>query len=137
MGWVKHAIQAGATHILFVDADMIFPYEIIPTLLAHKKEIVGVEYKKREFPIKWLYEPLTERTENAPYKAKYVGTGILLIDLSVFKKFETAWFRFVRNEEGELVTGEDVWFCNEARRAGYDIWIDPTIKIGHVGEYIF
>lgn len=143
---VNEAIKNGATHLLFVDSDMIFPSDTIPRLLAHKKEIVGVKYKKREFPIKWLYEALGEESETELFKVKHVGTGLMLIDLSIFEKLgkpknegdrPTAWFSFGRDSQGALVMGEDIWFCNVAQDAGYDVWVDPAIKVGHVGEYIF
>ena len=47
---VNEAIKKGATHILFIDSDMLFPENTLRQLLSHKKEIVGVEYNKREFP---------------------------------------------------------------------------------------
>lgn len=145
---VNHAIQAGATHLLFADADMIFPYDTIPKLLAHGKEIVGVRYHKREFPLSWVYKPLANgaELEDSLFKVAHVGTGLLLIDLSIFEKLgkpseeggrPTPWFNFGRDSQGALAMGEDVWFCNVARDAGYDVWVDPTLKIGHIGEYIF
>lgn len=136
---VQYAIEQGATHLLFVDADMLFPADLIPRLLAHKKEIVGVKYKKREFPIKWLYKTLEgeEESETELFKVAHTGTGVLLIDLSVFEKLQGPWFNFGRDSQGALAMGEDVWFCNTARDAGYDVWIDPTINIGHIGEYIY
>ena len=133
---VNEAIKKGATHILFIDSDMLFPENTLRQLLSHKKEIVGVEYNKREFPLKGVYEPLEEKT-NKLYKAKHVGTGLLLIDLSVFSKLKGAWFNFGRDSQGALALGEDVWFCNTARDAGYDVWIDPTIKVGHIGQYFY
>lgn len=136
---VRYAIEQGATHLLFVDADMLFPADLIPKLLAHKKEIVGVKYKKREFPVKWLYQTLENEPESETeiFKVAHTGTGVLLIDLSVFEKLQGPWFNFGRDSQGALVMGEDVWFCNSARDAGYDVWIDPTINIGHIGEYIY
>lgn len=134
---VNNAIKAGASHILFVDCDMVFPYDIIPKLLAHKKEIVGVEYNKREFPLKGVQKPLGEASETELYKASHAGTGLLLIDLSIFPKLKGPYFNFGRDSQGALVLGEDVWFCNTARDAGFDTWIDPTIKVGHLGEYTY
>lgn len=134
---VNKAIQAGASHLLFVDCDMVFPYDVIPKLLAHKKPIIGVQYNKREFPLKGVQEPLGEASETELYKAKHAGTGLLLIDLSIFEKIKGPWFNFGRDSQGELVLGEDVWFCNTARDAGFDTWIDPTIKVGHLGEYTY
>jgi hypothetical protein len=29
--------------------------------------------------------------------------------------------------------GEDYLFCDRAREAGYQVWVDPTIKLGHMG----
>src|SRR3990167_4658489 len=143
---VNAAIKAGATHIFFVDCDMLFPHDIIKKLLAHKKEIVGVDYNARTFPLKKVSEPLTERSETELYKAKYAGMGVMLIDLSIFKdpKFgigvdekRSAWFNFGRDSQGALAMGEDAWFSNVARDSGFKTWIDPTIKVGHIGEYCF
>ncbi len=143
---VLEAIKNGATHILFVDSDMVFPEDTLNRLLAHKKYIIGCEYNKREFPLKGVYEPLEERSETELYKAKHVGTGMLLIDLTVFANIGRPseenpkgmpWFNFGRDSQGQLALGEDVWFCNVAQDYGYDIWVDPSIKIGHAGEYVF
>lgn len=134
---VNYALENKATHLLFVDADMLFPADVIPRMLAHKKEIVGVEYKKREFPIKWTYKELDARKQDEIYRAQYTGTGLMLIDLSIFAKMKGAWFNFGRDSQGALVLGEDAWFCNTARDAGFDTWIDPTINTGHIGEYVY
>jgi hypothetical protein len=34
--------------------------------------------------------------------------------------------------------GEDFTFCDRARAEGFEVWIDPTIKLGHMGvtEYM-
>ena len=143
---VKESIKNGATHLLFVDSDMIFPDDTIPRLLAHKKKIVGCQYNKREFPLVKVSEPLTKESETKLYEAKHNGLGVTLIDLSIFKdpKFgigvdgkRSPWFSFGRDSEGALVMGEDVWFANVARDAGYSTWIDPTIRCLHIGEYLF
>ena len=47
------------------------------------------------------------------------------------------WFSFGRDSQGALVMGEDAWFSNVARDAGYSTWIDPTFKVLHCGEYLF
>lgn len=136
---VNAALKAGATHLLFVDADMLFSYDIIPRLLAHNKEIVGVKYKKRQYPVEWLYKAQGAESETELFKVDHVGTGLMLIDLTVFKNpsLGTPWFNFGRDSQGALAMGEDVWFCNTARDAGYDVWVDPTIVMGHIGEFIF
>ena len=32
--------------------------------------------------------------------------------------------------------GEDLAFCLRANRCGYQIWCDPTVRIGHVGHIV-
>src|SRR3990167_1465577 len=138
---VQYALKTEATHLLFVDADMVFPADTVPRLLAHKKDIIGVEYAKREFPVQVTYKLLEsmEHSETEPYRVSHTGTGLMLIDLNVFRNWKTKdpWFNFGRDSQGALALGEDAWFCNAARDNGFDTWIDPTIKVGHIGEHIY
>jgi hypothetical protein len=141
MWLVKEAKKRGATHLLFVDSDMVFPEDTLRRLLAANKDIIGVEYHKRKFPLQTVsaYMPDVEKSETEPFKVGIAGTGVMLIKLDIFDnpKMDKNWFSFGRNAEGENVIGEDGWFCNTARAAGYDIWVDPTIKVYHAGEYLY
>lgn len=141
MWLVKEAKSKGATHLLFVDSDMMFPPDTLEKLLARDKDIIGVEYNKRKFPLQTVtaYFPEGEKSETEPFKVGVAGTGVMLIKLSIFDdpKMDKNWFSFGRNADGQNVIGEDGWFCNTARAAGYDVWVDPTIKVGHLGEYMY
>src|SRR3990167_6392227 len=68
---VKKAIERKCSHIMFIDTDMFFQPDAITKLLAHKKEIVGVEYNKRKFPIEKVTQPLIDGGESKTelYKA--------------------------------------------------------------------
>lgn len=136
---VNEAIKKGGTHILFVDSDMLFHSDTIKQLLSHDKDIVGVQCHKRKFPLEKVAVPLTEFSESKTklFKCALLGTGILLIKLSVFEKLKLPWFNFGRDKKGELVVGEDAWFCYTAIDSGFDLWCDPTIKVGHVGLYTY
>lgn len=138
--WFAHqALEKDATHLLFIDSDMLFPSDALEQLLAHDKDIVGVEYHKRRFPLETVtaYMPDIEPSETELFKVGIAGTGFLLIKTDVFKnpKMDKNWFSFGRNAEGKNVIGEDGWFCNTARDAGYDIWVDPVVKMLHLGEF--
>lgn len=131
---VKDAIEVGATHLLFVDSDMQFPADALQRLLAHNKDIVGVDYNKRQFPLVPVFEQ--PEKQDTLYKTKAIGTGLMLIKLSIFEKMkDQAWFNFGRNAEGETTLGEDVWFCMTAQDAGFEVWVDPTITVKHLGEF--
>ncbi len=132
------ALDQNATHILFVDSDMMFPPETLGKLLAHNLDIVGVEYNKRTWPLEPVQMPLEKdgAKKDSIYKCDYVGTGLLLINTNVFKKISKPWFNFGRKEQ-KIVIGEDVWFCRSARDAGYDVWCDPTINVFHIGDFAY
>ena len=146
---VRNAIKSGATHILFVDHDMYFPPDTLKKLIEADKDIIGAAYNFRQFPLKSTAIPLgTEPTDGEykvdpatlptePFKATTLGTGLLLIKLSVFEKIAEPWFLFGRNKEGELVQGEDTYFCVRAREAGFDVWAHPSLGVKHAGEYLF
>lgn len=136
---VREALKKDATHLLFVDSDMVFPHDAIKRLLAHKKDIVSVEYNKRKFPLQKVTQPLTEASETELYQGRVLGMGLMLINLDIFrnpnKPMKEPWFNFGRDSQGQLVFGEDAWFVHSARDAGYESWIDPAIKVVHLGEY--
>jgi hypothetical protein len=142
---VNEAIKNGGTHILFVDSDMQFMMSALGKLLAHDKEIVGTEYNKRQFPLEGVFKPMTERSETDLYEAKYAGMGLMLIKLSIFDKEwvdpingkKVPYFNFGRDSKGNLAMGEDCWFSNAARDMGFKTYIDPTIKVRHLGEYAY
>lgn len=141
MWLAKQAVEKGATHLLFVDSDMLFPSDALEQLLAREKDIIGVEYHKRKFPLETVtaYFPDVEKSEKEPFKVGIAGTGLMLINTEVFKNpnMDKNWFSFGRNAEGKNVIGEDGWFCNTARDAGYDVYVDPVVKVLHLGEYGF
>lgn len=141
MWLANQAIEKGATHLFFVDSDMLFPPDTLKRLLAHEKDIVGADYNKRKFPLETVtsYLPDVDKSETEPFKVNIAGTGALLIKTNVFTdpKVDKNWFSFGRNAEGKNVIGEDGWFCLNARNAGYDIFVDPTLKVLHLGEYGF
>lgn len=134
---VQDAIAKKATHIFFIDSDMQFPPDTLNKLLAHNKDIVTVEYNRRQLPPSPVTQPLEEKSDTELYKARVIGAGCLLIKLSVFEKIEKPWFNFGRDKTGAIVIGEDTWFSNTARDAGIDSWIDPKIKVNHIGEYAY
>lgn len=147
---VWRAIEARATHILFIDDDMVFPPETLDRLLSLNKEIVGVNSHGRKLPLQttvtfwekdWIDNgvDLPQRPEMPKelFEVKEVGGGVLLVDMQVFEKIDKPWFAFTSNEEGWTTQGEDGHFCMQARNKGIKIWCDPTITIGHLGEYNF
>ncbi len=131
----EEAVRSGFSHLIFIDADMVFPVDSINILASRDKDIIGVDYNKRgAIPLASTVVPLTERKKYAPFKCKSLGTGLLLIKISVFNKIPQPWF-FYEHVEGSKFVGEDIWFCNKAREVGIEVWCDPTFTVKHIGDY--
>lgn len=142
---IKEAIDKGADYMMFIDSDMVFDPDGIAKLLSHKKDIVGGMYNMKSLP---LVSTIKLEDENGNrlhsteaqipdklFKCYAVPTGFMLIRLEAIKNMKYP-FDFDREEDGSLI-GEDVNFCIRARKMGLEVWCDPTIKIGHIGTYVY
>ena len=71
------------------------------------------------------------------FTVDYTGFGWLLIKKGVFESegLPYPWFapKMQVFESGEVqdMCGEDVSFCLDAKEAGFEIWCDPRIRVGH------
>ena len=71
------------------------------------------------------------------FTVDYTGFGWLLIKKGVFESegLPYPWFapKMQIFESGEVqdMCGEDVSFCLDAKEAGFEIWCDPRIRVGH------
>ena len=148
----KEALNEGADYILWIDADMRFPKNTIERLLAHNKDIVGVNATTRSIPIKATAKNLEIDVENKVNswvqvsskgktgieKVTSIGCGVMLVKADVFRKTPQPWFWF-EMLPGDKLLGEDVYFCVKAYDAGFDTWVDHGLsnEIGHIGSYTF
>jgi len=72
-----------------------------------------------------------------PFTVDYTGFGWVLIENGVFEHEEMKypWFapKMQVFESGAVqdMCGEDVSFCLDAKEAGFEIWCDPRIRVGH------
>lgn len=144
------AIKGGYDYLLSIDDDMIFPEYTLDELLSHEREVVGVCAHSRTLPPMSMVTmfnqeeiPVADRLlgrqvfPDELFKCKSVGGAITLVKTSVFSKLDQPWFSNEIEKNGLNKVGEDYWFCNRCNAANVDIWVDPTIPIGHIGSYIY
>lgn len=129
------AVSHKSDYLLFIDTDMQFPPNTLTQLLSHDKDIVGVQYHKRSLPKMSVVEvdDTFPVSKEELYKCKATGMGVMLIKTEVFNRLPRPWFYF----DPMGYRGEDYYFCDSARKHGYDIWIDPKLTIGHIGNIVF
>ena len=149
--------------MLFIDDDMGWQPNDVVRLLASEQDLIGAVGCKKVVrpdtdPAKWCLRTLDaplRQDDMGAIEIEAIGTGFLKISRPVFARMimahpewkrrgwpnmpeaVKAWyyqfFRFDPNDPDEI--GEDIEFCREWRRLGGSIWVDPTIKLVHVGEY--
>jgi hypothetical protein len=164
---VKDFLASDCTDLMFIDSDINFNHEDIFRLMAWntdpKKGIVGgvpVARKKGQIYISTLEQDSDGGIYMNAYglvKAKRLATAFMLIRRDVLEtlrdnhpewqyhddrvenghedKICYSFFDFKSTPEGYV--GEDYTFCDRAAEHGYEIWIDPTIKLGHMGTTEF
>lgn len=137
------AIKSGATHILWLDSDMIFPPTVAEALLSHQLDIVACNYSTRSTPLKGVaYTKIGEweswlRSDETQHlcEVEGVGMGCMLVKSDVFSKIQKPWFEVLWTEEFGDFIGEDFYFCQSSRTAGFKVLIDTVLsrQIKHVG----
>lgn len=153
-----------ATHLLFLDTDLIFSPDHVARLISHDLPIVAGLYPKKQPGLKWVCN--TREAFGGPdpetklQRVLYAGTGALLIAREVLEKLRelhpelhydpdagepeldyTDFFRVgIHRDE---VTGrrrylsEDWYFCQMAIDAGYQIYADTGVILKHCGDAIY
>lgn len=134
---VEIALKNESEYLFFIDADMVFPADTLVRLLKHNKDIVNALAFRRIKPhypcvFKWnknCYETVDYSVaNNGLLEVEATGMSCILIKTDVFKKLQRPWYYY-----RDHLFSSDITFCENARKAGYSIWIDTGLKIGHLG----
>lgn len=141
----QEAVEAGSTHLMFVDSDMVFPPDAIAQLLAHDLDIVGGNYNTKSTPpistVKIagadgkFINVSQDKVPTKLFPCAAVATGFMLIRIAAVLEcgMKRPLFDFGTLDGG--MVGEDVNFCLKARASGLSVWCDPTVALGHMGEF--
>lgn len=152
-------LKSDCDHLLFIDSDMNFEPDSVLRLLAwnQTKPIVGGAYEARKEGKVYILSLDGDKEHiqmdvMGNVKARRIATGFMMIQRQVFEKLAEmhpewehkdntsdamlhSFFDFKVTRDGYI--GEDFLFCDRAQEAGFSVWIDPTIKLGHMGIHEF
>lgn len=137
---VEIARESAASHIWFIDSDVVVNTDTLNQLISHHKDIVGGSYVKRYEPHEMLgNRDMSQSPSGRLLPMATMPLGCCLIKLSVFDRISRPWFayEFGPNPGRTRDISEDSWFCRQARGAGLDIWQDPSLGLGHIGTKVF
>ena len=149
----EKACNQGFDRILFLDSDMVFEPDLYERLSARLDEgydfVTGLYFSRRMPIIPMIYNEVIFRerdgrkipvcTEFSDYpresffQIQGCGFGGCMLTtkmlLEIGKKFGLPF-------SPVLGFGEDLSFCLKAEQAGFDLYCDSTIKLGHMSHCI-
>lgn len=144
----RNAIKEGCDYLFMIDDDMLSPHDLFYRLVKHDVDIVAALAFTRNpnhRPVIYQtvegYDPVTKTdyyrntfVDNYPrnklVECDAVGFGAVLIKTSVIKALEEPRFM------GFSGTGEDITFCIKAKKSGFRVFMDTSIKLGHLSSPI-
>jgi hypothetical protein len=152
------ALRDGFEELMWIDSDIAFEPRSVDRLRSHGLPVVcGIYPKKveKQFTSHFLpeQESITFGRGGGLVEILYAATGFLLVRRPVFHDIQSQqalpvcnerlgqptipFFlpMYVADQAGHRYLGEDFAFCERARRSGYRIVADTTIRLQHIGIY--
>lgn len=160
---VARFIASGASHLLFIDADIGFSADAAFRLLAHREPLVGGTYRVKDASVTryaCLPLPKAERTAAGLVEVEGLPGGFMMISRDCVMRMTGAYqhlkhaSRFTNDPPPEpwehhlfqlfgnpivdgVEWGEDLSFCRRWREIGGRVWLDPHILLQHWGMACF
>lgn len=144
---VQAAQQMNADWLLMLDDDMVInadvtqgpsgAYDLIERLMAHDKDLCGALYFQRggscapvlmaKIPEAKGYRFLRDdELTGGLQRVDVAGGGCLLLKMRIFDRLKYPYFA----PEHEF--GTDIQLCQRATEAGFEVWADTSVELGHL-----
>ncbi len=142
----KQVVAAGMDYLFMIDDDMICPDDLFEKLYRHDKDIVAPLAFTRNFPHKPViyqtvegFDPVMQKDyflntqvrtypKNSLVECDAVGFGAVLIKAPVVSTVPAPRFM------STCGTGEDIFFCYQAKKKGFRVFMDTSVKLGHLSH---
>lgn len=154
----KSFMESDYERLMFIDSDIEFNADDVGKLWSLDVDIAVGAYSMKKIGAKcaaWVNGKLLDNLDDydVPIEVDYAGTGFMMIKRKVFEKMipfvdvteteegkRTQFFHFPikKDESGSRVElSEDYEFCRMAKSLGFEVIMDPSIKLKHYGLHGF
>ena len=151
-------------YIMWIDSDIIFNVDSFLKLMESPHDVTCGLYRtqnRQHFPVvkDWdekfflengRFDFLTEesikewneKTKERYMDVEYSGMGFMLMKKGVFEKIKFPWFyrdNEVMMKDGMKIVAppsEDVSLCKNLKDVGVNIYVDVSVVVGHLKDYI-
>lgn len=138
----KHAVNNGFSHVLWLDADMVFDDTILEDLTISGKtdQIICGRFISRHNPyLPTIFHTIVanatrvdeDHIPDETFRISACGFACVLTPAKALQDVlnsnsGSAFLPTIR-------LSEDLAFCQRVSGLGYEIWCEPTARVGHVG----
>jgi hypothetical protein len=133
--------------IMWIDSDIIWdPADVFKLYKSNKKIISGCYLMEdRHIPIYnqprggMMPEQMLLQAKE-PFKVAGAGFGFIAVKSGVFENMPRPWFGPVSIPNTDdnkdiapefILIGEDLSWCTKAIKSGFEIWVDPSVRVTH------
>lgn len=150
---VARFLKGDGTDLVFVDHDVMWGEGALVRLVDYPVDFVAGIYPRRAEPIEYSVRYLDNKelfAVNGLIEVAGVAAGFMRCSRSMLERmvWSYAGLSYVRQEQSicglfdpyrldDRKLSEDYSFCQRWRDIGGKVWIDPEIKMGHVGSKVF
>lgn len=139
---MRGLLKTDFTHVLFLGDDHVFAPDYLTRLLEHDLEMVAGLCLTRQPPFKPVVftgfsgdkglrrRLILENQEPGLVPVHSMGTAGMLVKREVFETLTDPWYEYGQIDSAQLT--EDLYFCDKAREAGYQIHCDTSLPLGHI-----
>lgn len=150
-------------YLFFLDSDIGFDPNDVIKLMNHNMDIVSAAYPMKIIPSRYcvnIKQPENRKGDLIEIEGN--GMGFVMIKRKVFldiarqypglkyipsdyhsdtphteAEFKNSYHFFAEHRTQNGFMSEDHSFFYRAKQVGYNIWLDPTIKLNHTGYHIY
>jgi hypothetical protein len=154
---VAQFLASDADTLVFIDSDVCWEAGALLKLVDYPVDMVAGIYPQRRDPINYCVKWDTSKTEriaeNGLLQVEGVPAGFMKLSRKQLESMveqypdtefyvesapdQKAWALFADYRIGKHKMGEDYAFCRRWTDMGGKVWIDPEIKMGHIGNKTF
>lgn len=149
---INRFLEIGYDYILTIDSDIVPPLNVIDELMSHDKKFIGATCFSFQYDTPFAV--ILDRLDNGEggyvqsknigkqrlIKCHATGAACVLIHRDVIldmkknlqeKQSQTMYYKTLYREDGTLSWGQDFMFCENAKKAGHDLYVDTGVLCDH------
>jgi hypothetical protein len=142
--------------IFWIDSDIQWEVEDFLKILSHDKDVISGVYpvvfknkaailKEKTFNFDLMSPAHFESNLTEPERIWACGMGFMCMRSGIVESIEKPWFWHpyieMNDADGNIINrrnpSEDIAFCEKINQAGFEIWMDPTVKLKHFKDIGF